>query len=700
MLWANPTGADVVAGSAAINAQGNTLNVVTGSDRTIINWQDFSIGANEATNFIQPGANSAVLNRVTGGNASAIYGQLNSNGNVFLINPNGIFIGPGGVINVNGFTASTFDITNKDFLDGAPFNFQGSSLESVINEGRIQTGAGGAALLGHQVINNGTITSEGGAITLATGGSITLGDGSRYIQADINTLTNGLSETAALIKQSGTVRATGALKTGGEVYLVNPNGNIMHNGTIQADKLADSGARTGGSVKLEAKQGTTTVAGAIDVSGETGGSVQVLGKHVELASANIDASGTTGGGEVLVGGDLRGGNPEVLNALSTKVDAASQVNVDSIESGNAGRAIYYAEDATEYYGHTSAAARGATGDGGFIEVSGEDLVFNGSVDLASAGGEVGTVLLDPAVFNANAGNIVSLRNAWGSGHLVIEADNAINIREDLYPAIGGAEIVAGTSNNLTLREESGAGFDGGVNILIDATIRNGNNTTSVGSQYYYAGNGDFSISADGSIEGRSFVQIQSATIDLQGPINNNSSRYFTATNNADIGIGTDAVGTWKLDDDELAFITTNSHFNSFTGNGHVDVNMTNANAFLGSVEFYVPNHDVTLNEFHGRNLSVYARNLSILGPVVGSSTFSYQQGGGRTLGVGDDAAGDVILDQATIDQLSGFSRFSVGSTSSSGTALDVHNADLSAFTSTELRGSEITIDGLTVNQNL
>ncbi|MEX0866306.1 MAG: hypothetical protein WD030_03040, partial [Pirellulales bacterium] len=415
---------------------------------------------------------------------------------------------------------------------------------------------------------------------------------------------------------------------------------------------------------------------------------------------NIDASGTTGGGEVLVGGDLRGGNPEIANALSAKIDAASQVNVDSIESGNAGRAIYYAEEATEYYGHTSAAARGATGDGGFIEVSGRDLVFNGSVDLSSAAGEVGSVLLDPAVFNANASNIVALRNAWGSGHLVIEADNQINIKEDLYPAISGSEIIAGSSNSLTLREETGAGVDGAVNILIDATVRNGTNTGSVGSQSYQAGNGNFAISSNGSIQGRSVVEIRSATIDLQGPINNNNSRYFTATNNADIGIGTDAVGTWHLDDDELAHITTNSHFNRFLGNGDIDVNMTTANPFLGSVQLYTPSFDVTLNEFHGRNLDVYAKNLSILGPVTGSGTFYYQQGSGRTLGIGDNAIGDVLLDQDSIDRLSGFSQFSVGQNSSSGTALDVHDADLSAFTSTDLRGSEITIDGLTVNQNL
>ncbi|MCG8650855.1 MAG: filamentous hemagglutinin N-terminal domain-containing protein, partial [Pirellulales bacterium] len=103
---AEVTGGTVVAGQATIAQDGSTLNVNTMSDRTIINWQGFSIGAGETANFLQPGANSAVLNRVTTpNNPSAIFGTLNSNGNVILVNPSGIVVGAGGVINTNGFTA-------------------------------------------------------------------------------------------------------------------------------------------------------------------------------------------------------------------------------------------------------------------------------------------------------------------------------------------------------------------------------------------------------------------------------------------------------------------------------------------------------------------------------------------------------------------------------------------------------------------
>src|SRR6185436_19919175 len=103
----------VVGGSATIAGQGTpVLTINQASDRAIINWNSFSIGSGELTRFIQPGANSAVLNRVLGGNPSAIYGTIQANGQVFLLNPNGVFVGPSGQINVNGFVGSTLNLAN------------------------------------------------------------------------------------------------------------------------------------------------------------------------------------------------------------------------------------------------------------------------------------------------------------------------------------------------------------------------------------------------------------------------------------------------------------------------------------------------------------------------------------------------------------------------------------------------------------
>jgi filamentous hemagglutinin family protein len=126
-LLGNPTGGAVVAGSATIGPAGSTLTINQASNTAIINWQTFSIAGGETTKFIVPNSTSATLNRVTGGNPSAIYGTLQSNGQVFLINPSGILVGAGGRIDTAGFLGSTLDVSNDAFLKGGDMHFAGSS---------------------------------------------------------------------------------------------------------------------------------------------------------------------------------------------------------------------------------------------------------------------------------------------------------------------------------------------------------------------------------------------------------------------------------------------------------------------------------------------------------------------------------------------------------------------------------------------
>ena len=97
-LFANPSG---VNGKAQLShGDNNTLIVKTEQEKTILKWKDFSIKKGETTHFIQPSEASATLNRVLGGNPSAILGMLQSNGHLYLINPNGILVGDGACINI------------------------------------------------------------------------------------------------------------------------------------------------------------------------------------------------------------------------------------------------------------------------------------------------------------------------------------------------------------------------------------------------------------------------------------------------------------------------------------------------------------------------------------------------------------------------------------------------------------------------
>src|ERR1700733_14469818 len=119
LALANPSGGQVVAGSATIGTAGSNGVVVNqNSQRASINWQQFSIGSNEYVQFVQPNSSSVVLNRVIGSNPSSIFGAIKANGQVFLINPNGILFAPGSTLDVSSLTASTLDISDADFMAG------------------------------------------------------------------------------------------------------------------------------------------------------------------------------------------------------------------------------------------------------------------------------------------------------------------------------------------------------------------------------------------------------------------------------------------------------------------------------------------------------------------------------------------------------------------------------------------------------
>ncbi|MEN9215462.1 MAG: filamentous hemagglutinin N-terminal domain-containing protein, partial [Gloeomargarita sp. DG_1_6_bins_138] len=116
LVLALPQGGQVTHGSATIQQVGETkLNINQSSDRAVINWNSFSIAPQEWVNFQQPSSTSATLNRVTGSTPSSIAGRLTANGQVFLINPNGIAFLPTAQVDVAGLVASTLNIKDSDF---------------------------------------------------------------------------------------------------------------------------------------------------------------------------------------------------------------------------------------------------------------------------------------------------------------------------------------------------------------------------------------------------------------------------------------------------------------------------------------------------------------------------------------------------------------------------------------------------------
>jgi len=410
-VLAMPQGGHVVAGEANISlANPQTMNIQQGTPSAILNWQQFSIGQPEAVHFMQPSAAAVSLNRVVGVDPSAIHGLLSANGRVFLINPNGVLVGPTGRIETGGFVASTLDMANQDFLNGNYTFVQDPAqpLGAILNQGLIQASQGGnVSLIAPAVENQGTILANLGTVSLGAGEQVTLAfagnDMIRFaVDAPVTGQVIGPDGTPLehTLLNSGTISADG-----GEVILSARSAfdavkSVVNNtGVIEAKTIADNN----GIIRLEGgEQGIVFNSGTLDVSGtdpgETAGEVRVTGEKVGLVHySEILAKGRQGGGKVLVGGDFQGKNPDVPNAKRTYVGSDSVINADAIESGDGGRVIVWSDEVTRFYGDVSARGGVERGDGGFVEVSGkQNLAFHGQVDLDAEGGETGTLLLDPA----------------------------------------------------------------------------------------------------------------------------------------------------------------------------------------------------------------------------------------------------------------------------------------------------------------
>jgi len=166
LLHALPQNAQVKHGQIDINTQAGRMQIEQLSQMGIIDWQDFSIGSGERVDISQLNVDAALLNRVTGADPSKLYGQLNANGRVYVVNPNGVLIGPGARINTAEFIASTLDLADADFLNGGNLTFEGDSDASVVNLGEIKADNGDLILIAQVVENAGTLEAEQGTVAL------------------------------------------------------------------------------------------------------------------------------------------------------------------------------------------------------------------------------------------------------------------------------------------------------------------------------------------------------------------------------------------------------------------------------------------------------------------------------------------------------------------------------------------------------
>ncbi|MDN2696387.1 YDG domain-containing protein, partial [Janthinobacterium sp. SUN073] len=407
VAMAGPTGGQVTAGNGSISQNGATTTVTQASQNLSLHWTSFNTTNQETVNFVQPSASAIAVNRISDTNATQFFGRLNANGQVYLINPNGVLFGAGSQINVGGLVASTLDIGDAG-LNGATRHFSGSGTGSIINQGSINAAPGGyVAFIGNTVSNPGSINA--GAVALGAGSDVTLafsGDNLVNLQVKQSTL-NNLAENGGLIKaDSGAVWLSAGARDAVLASVIN------NTGIIQARSVQN----VNGSIVLAAgSAGTATNSGTLDASGSggaSGGTVKVLGGTVKLAAGSaIDVSGE-GGGTALVGGNFLGSGSE-QRAHTTTVDAGASIKADAITSGNGGNVVVWSDGSTQFNGSITARGGSTSGNGGQVETSGKvlNIKAGAAVSTAAPRGKAGDWLLDPD--DITIGNVSIWGNSYG-----------------------------------------------------------------------------------------------------------------------------------------------------------------------------------------------------------------------------------------------------------------------------------------------
>lgn len=305
---ANPTGMTVASGSATSHGSGNTLTVNTTTPGAVLNWQSFNIGPSETTTFQMPSPGSYVVNQIHDANPSQIYGHLNANGLVILLNQNGFYFGPNAFIATGGgLVVSTAHCAPPENTGGS-WEFNGPPpLASIVNYGSIQTSPGKSIyLIADQVQNHGNIEAPGGSVGLVAGQTVmlterpdgrgmsmnvTLPQGSVANDGSLKADAGTLALNAQVVNQDGVLQANAFREVNGQIELVaSDTVNLGANSTISATGDTATPGSAGGEVKVQAgKTFSDAVGSQINAAGQSSGGA---GGSVEISAPNVASLNT------------------------------------------------------------------------------------------------------------------------------------------------------------------------------------------------------------------------------------------------------------------------------------------------------------------------------------------------------------------------------------------------------------------------
>ena len=629
-----PQGGQVTSGTVTIGTPtGGSLNITQASNKGVIDWQSFNVASGEKVNFLQPSATSSTLNRVIGSDPTSIFGQINANGQVFLVNNSGVYFAPGAQVNAAGLVASTLALSDADYLAGN-YVFSGTG-GTVDNRGVLK--AGFVALAGAQVSNTGTIVADGGTAALAAGGRVTMNlTGSELVSVSVDA-----PLATALVHSGGIVQADG-----GQVLISAKAADALLGTVVNVDGIVQAhsiGSRNGVITLDGGSSGAVNVSGTLDASGkaagETGGTVKVTGANVGVFGGTIDASGDAGGGVVRVGGDWHGAGADGdANASQTIVDGESVINANALTSGNGGNVVLWSDGRTQFTGAISAKSGSAGGNGGDVETSAKDVLqVTGSVDLGATAGKGGTWLLDPNNITVSSGSSTHV-----NGNFTSTDDNAVVSNTALAAALTSGAIVNVTTasgggntqggditiaadiaaSSLTGSQTATLNFNAQRNItMTGANISAGTSNTSLSV--------NFNAGTNGGGTGTPGANPGTFSMDSTSSVNTGAGGNLHVTTQGTAVLGTLTVGgdlQIASNGGAVSQLTAASNPIAVTGNttvnaGAASINLGNASNTFGGT--------VGLTNSGANDVTVYSANgIEFATTTLGSGAFSVQTSGG------------------------------------------------------------------------
>ncbi|MCG8668406.1 MAG: filamentous hemagglutinin N-terminal domain-containing protein [Pseudomonadales bacterium] len=649
--FALPEGAQVTVGSATLSPSTDPINgqqllIQQHTDRVAIEYQSFNIDAGETVRFIQPGRDSIALNRVLGPNASEIMGNLKANGQVFLINPNGVLFAPGAQIDVAGLIATTLDIQDQDFMNGHhEFNNALHTTAEVVNQGQLSAlSEGYIVLLANTVSNEGTINALKGDIALVSADNVVVQVADKELAIETDA-----ASWQGLVENQGTIKADG-----GVVLMQADVANSLYNtviantGDIQAKRFED---RNGEIWLVGGEEGDVWQQGTIDVSATqnhqgSGGNIHIQGQRVAHGGTSL-ANGASSADDVIA----NGGSLFLTADNSVALTETSRLAANAGNVGQGGTVIALSPNQTIFRQGAEIAAHGgvAQGDGGFVDVSGwQQVEANGAVDVSAANGSTGTYLIDPFDITIDAADTGgsfdggSPTNTW-------------------TPSATGSTVNSNTiTTNLTtanvIIQTAGGGAENG-DIVVNSTIDlDGSN----GNQLSLIADGTITLNADIADQDTATVDDTNLVFTASGDFN------ITAGNQVNATGGTIAI-TSSANVNVSGISTTNSSATAVS----IISNATLSGNSAG-VDINAANGGVDINSIAGvSNLDIQAASLSLAG------------------------SGDIAItetDDIDLTVTGGFDNFNV----SAGGGIGLADAGISTTTSLSLAGTSLSDSDATV----